>query len=318
LSDNLHPGDLVKARLRGVIPPLCTPLTSALDVDVGSLERLVDHLVDAGVDGLFALGSTGEAAFLPDAQRRTVLDVVVGRVAGQLPVIAGAIDTTTLRVAEHAAGAVAAGCDAVVVTAPFYARTHPSEVERHLRMLGERLPVPVFAYDIPVSTHTKLDADMLLTLAAEGLLAGVKDSSGDDAGLRFLTRERDRRGLDEFAVLTGSEVLVDVAMAVGADGVVPGLGNVDPAGYVRLVRHCRDGDWPAARREQERLIRLFDIVGVGDRARMGASAAGLGAFKAALHRLGVIDCPVTAPPQTPLSEAEIATIAEILTEVGLV
>jgi 4-hydroxy-tetrahydrodipicolinate synthase len=247
-----------------------------------------------------------------------VLDVIVGRVAGQLPVLAGAIDTTTLRVAEHAAAAVAAGCDAVVVTAPFYARTHALEIERHFRMLGERLPVPVFAYDIPVSAHAKLDADMLLTLAADGLLAGVKDSSGDDAGLRYLAHQRDRRDLGEFAVLTGSEVLVDVAMAVGADGVVPGLGNVDPAGYVRLVHLCRDGDWHAARTEQERLIRLFDIVSVGDRARMGASAAGLGAFKAALHRLGVIDCPVTAPPQTPLSEAEVATIAEVLVEVGLV
>jgi 4-hydroxy-tetrahydrodipicolinate synthase len=247
-----------------------------------------------------------------------VLDVVVGRVAGEVPVLAGAIDTTTLRVLEHAATAVAAGCDGVVVTAPFYARTHPLEVERHLRMLGERVPVPTFAYDIPVSVHSKLDPGVLLALAADGLIAGVKDSSGDDAGLRYLLRDRDRRGLDHFAVFTGSEVLVDVAVAVGADGVVPGLGNVDPAGYVRLVRMCRDGDWEAARAEQERLIRLFDIVGVGDRARMGASAAGLGAFKAALHRLGLIDCPVTAPPQTPLSESEIAAIADILLEVGLV
>jgi 4-hydroxy-tetrahydrodipicolinate synthase len=306
-----------QSRLGGVIPPVCTPFTPGLDIDTSSLERLVDHLVAGGVDGLFVLGSTGEVAYLSDAHRREVLDVVVGRVAGQLPVLAGVIDMTTARVAEHAAVAVAVGCDAVVVTAPFYTRTNPAEVERHFRLLGERLPVPVYAYDIPVSVYTKLDPEMLLALAADLLIAGVKDSSGDDAGLRTLTRQRERRDLDGFSVLTGSEVLVDVAMAMGADGVVPGLGNVDPAGYARLVRTCREGDWDAARTEQERLIRLFDIVSVGDRTRMGASSAGLGAFKAALHRLGLIDCPVTAPPQTPLSEAEVAAIGDILAEVGL-
>jgi 4-hydroxy-tetrahydrodipicolinate synthase len=306
-----------RSRLGGVIPPICTPFTPALDIDTKSLARLVDHLVAGGVDGVFALGSTGEVAYLSDAHRRQVLDVVVGRVAGQVPVLAGVIDTTTARVAEHAAAAVAAGCDAVVVTAPFYTRTHPAEIERHFRLLGEQLAVPVYAYDIPVSVHSKLEPEMLLALAADQLIVGVKDSSGDDASFRTLVRGRDDRALDHMSVLTGSEVLVDVAMAMGADGVVPGLGNVDPAGYARLVRSCRDGDWAAARTEQERLIRLFDIVNVGDRARMGASSAGLGAFKAALHRLGVIDCPVTAPPQTPLSESEVVAIADILSGAGL-
>ena len=175
----------------------------------------------------------------------------------------------------------------------------------------------MFAYDIPVSVYTKLEPDTLLSLAADGLVRGVKDSSGDVAGLRYLATQRDQRALDGFAVLTGSETLVDVAMAFGADGVVPGLGNVDPAGYARLDRLCREGQWDAARLEQERLIRLFEIVSVGDRARMGASSAGIGAFKAALHRLGVIAAPVTAPPQTPLSESEVASIDDILAAVGL-
>ena len=308
----------MKPRLCGVIPPVCTPLTNALDVDVPSLERLVDFLVAGGVDGLFVLGSTSEAAYLPDRHRRTVLEVVIGRLAGELPVLAGAIDMTTMRVAEHVASAAAIGCDGVVVTAPFYTRTHPAEVERHFRILGERFEVPVFAYDIPVSVYTKLDPDTLLSLAADGVVRGVKDSSGDVAGLRYLATQRDQRALDGFAVLTGSETLVDVAMAFGADGVVPGLGNVDPAGYARLHRLCRDGQWDAsAGFEQERLIRLFEIVSVGDRARMGASSAGIGAFKAALHRLGVIAEPVTAPPQTPLSESEVARIDDILAAVGL-
>ncbi|GAA1803829.1 dihydrodipicolinate synthase family protein [Actinomadura chokoriensis] len=303
--------------LTGVVPPVCTPLTPGLEVDVPSLERLVDHLVGAGVDGLFVLGSTSEVAFLPDAHRRTVLETVVKHVAGQVPVLGGAIDMTTLRVIEHARVAAEVGCDGVVATAPFYTRTHPAEIETHLREVAAAVPVPVYAYDLPVSVHSKLDGGMLLRLAAEGVLAGVKDSSGDDGAMRTLMlalRDADTSG---FSVLTGAELTVDAAFAMGVHGVVPGLGNVDPAGYVRLHRLCRDGRWAEARAEQERLLRLFDIVNAGAPARMGRGSSALGSFKTALHLLGVIDHPTTAPPQIPLDEAETAHVRSRLTAAGL-
>ncbi|MBD2895916.1 dihydrodipicolinate synthase family protein [Spirillospora sp. NPDC000708] len=303
--------------LTGVVPPVCTPLTPGLDVDAASLERLVDHLVGAGVDGLFVLGSTSEVAFLPDAHRRTVLETVVKHVAGQVPVLAGAIDMTTLRVIEHARAAAELGCDGVVATAPFYTRTHPAEIETHLRRVAAAVPVPVYAYDLPVSVHSKLDAAMLLRLADEGVLAGVKDSSGDEGGLRGLLVALRDAGTGGFSVLTGSELTVDSALAMGAHGVVPGLGNVDPDGYVRLYRLCREGRWDEARAEQERLLRLFDIVNAGAAARMGRGSSALGSFKAALHLRGVIDCPVTAPPQIQLDAAETGHVRRTLAAAGL-
>ncbi|WJV48792.1 dihydrodipicolinate synthase family protein [Streptomyces flavofungini] len=304
--------------LTGVVPPVCTPLTPDNEVDVASLERLVDHLIDGGVDGLFVLGSSSEAAYLPDGQRRTVVDRVVRYVGGQLPVLAGAIDMATLRVLDHVRAAADAGADGVVVTAPFYTRTHPAEITRHFRLVAERGALPVFAYDLPVSVHTKLDADLVLELAADGALAGLKDSSGDDGGLRrVVLGSRARAGLASFAVLTGSELTVDSALAMGADGVVPGLGNVDPHGYVRLYRYARAGDWERARAEQERLCALYRMVGVGDPLRMGASSAALGAFKAALHLRGIIDCPLTAAPQVPLSGAETEQVGKHLAAAGL-
>lgn len=299
-------------RLSGVVPPVCTPLTADLQVDVRSLERLVDFLVDGGVDGLFVLGSTSEVAFLPDGHRELVLRTVTERAAGRVPVIAGVIDMTTLRVVEHAEAAAKFGCDGIVATAPFYTRTHPAEIARHFRLLHEAVGLPIYAYDLPVSVHSKLDAAMLLELAAEGVLAGVKDSSGDEAGMRRLILERQRASLPGFSVLTGSELTVDTAMFMGADGVVPGLGNVDPHGFARVYRLCRSGDWAGARREQERLFELFDIVFAGDRSRMGTSSAALGAFKLALHLRGVIDCPVTAPPHIALDDREIAEIRSVL------
>ncbi|MFB7505052.1 dihydrodipicolinate synthase family protein [Streptomyces broussonetiae] len=303
------------APLTGVVPPVCTPLTPEREVDVPSLLRLVDHLVEAGVHGLFLLGSTSEAAFLTDRQRRQVVAAVVAHVGGRLPVIAGAIDMTTPRVLDHVAAVTAAGAQAVVVTAPFYARIHRAEIVRHYRLTAAASPVPVIAYDIPAAVHTKLPADLVLELAADGVLAGLKDSSGDLGAFReVVTGARPHPG---FSVLTGSEVFVDAALALGADGAVPGLANVDPHGYVRLYRLCRAGDWEGARGEQERLCALFGMVGVGDPARMGGSSSALGAFKAALHLRGIIDCPVTAEPQVPLSGEETRRAGKFLAAAGL-
>ncbi|MES4887707.1 dihydrodipicolinate synthase family protein [Streptomyces sp. NPDC096012] len=301
--------------LTGVVPPVCTPLTPEREVDVRSLLRLVDHLVEAGVHGLFLLGSTSEAAFLTDRQRTQVVQAVTGHVGGQLPVLAGAIDMTTPRVLDHVSAVTAAGAGAVVVTAPFYARTHRAEIVHHYRRIAAASPVPVIAYDIPVAVHTKLPADLVLGLAGDGVLSGIKDSSGDLAAFRELVVGA--RAHAGFSVLTGSELIADAALELGADGAVPGLANVDPHGYVRLYRQCRAGDRGAARAEQERLCVLFGITGVGDPARMGGGSSALGAFKAALHLRGIIDCPVTAEPQVPLSGDEVERIGKFLAAAGL-
>lgn len=303
--------------LGGVVPPVCTPLTTDLEVDAPSLERLVHFLLDGGVHGLFALGSTSEAALLPDRLRARVLDVVVSTVAGQVPVLGGAIDMTTLRVLDHVRALERAGVDGIVATAPFYVRTHPAEIEHHFRTIAGGTDLPLFAYDLPVSVHTKLDSELLLRLAEDGVLAGVKDSSGDDAALRSLLAKRRRRELPGFRVLTGSETTVDSVLRMGADGTVPGLGNVDPQGYVRLCAAARRGAWDDAAAEQERLLELAGLTGVGDSARIGASSSALGAFKAALHLRGVLDCPITAPPQLPLAESEVQRVKHYLTGAGL-
>ncbi|KUO22279.1 dihydrodipicolinate synthase family protein [Streptomyces dysideae] len=306
------------APLTGVIPPVCTPLTPEREVDVPSLLRLVDHLVAGGVHGLFVLGTSSEAAYLTDRQRRVVVESVTGHVAGQLPVLAGVIDMTTPRVLEHVAAVTSAGADGVVATAPFYTSTHPSEIARHYRLIAGASPVPVVAYDLPASVHTKLPADLVLDLAASGTLAGLKDSSGDLASFRGVVMgARARSDIAGFSVLTGSEVVTDASLALGADGAVPGLANVDPEGYVRLDALCRAGDWERARAEQERLCSLFGMVTVGDPTRMGGSSSALGAFKAALRLRGVIDCPVTAEPQVPLSPEEVERVGKYLAAAGL-
>ncbi|WP_259809000.1 dihydrodipicolinate synthase family protein [Aestuariimicrobium sp. p3-SID1156] len=304
--------------LRGVVPPVSTPFTPELSIDTSSLSRLVDHLLNGGVHGLFALGSTSEAAFLTDQHRDTVVATIVERAADRVPVVAGVIDMTTLLVVEHIRRAKDLGAQGIVATAPFYTRTHPVEIRRHYELIKEAAgDLPVYAYDLPVSVGTKLDAVEVLPLLEEGILAGVKDSSGSDAGLRALILGAQEKNLHDVSLLTGSELTVDGALLYGASGVVPGLGNVDPAGYVRLWEACQEGDYGRARAEQERLFRMFGLVNVAAGNRMGRGSSALGAFKAALKLLGLIDCALTAPPYVPLSNEEIAAIVPYLREAGL-
>ena len=298
----------------GVIPPLCTPLTEDGEVDTASLERLTGFLLGAGVHGLFVGGTTGEIAQLSDADRDAALRTVVDTAAGQVPVLAGAIDTGTRRVLDHARRAQALGADAVVVTAPFYVGIGEAEVRAHYETLHARLELPVVAYDIPSNVHYKLPPALLGELAQAKVIAAVKDSSGDLEGFQ---KVMDGAAGSGAACLTGSETLADLAMERGADGIVPGLGNVDPHGYVRLHEAARAGDLATAREEQRRLTALFGIIGVADRGRVGPVSAALGAFKAALAIRGVITCARTQDPLLPLTEDEARRVSALVESAGL-
>ncbi|MFD7988950.1 dihydrodipicolinate synthase family protein [Kitasatospora indigofera] len=302
-----------QATYTGVIPPVVTPLTADGEIDQTSLERLVGFLLEGGVSGLFALGSSSETAYLTEDRRSRVLEIIVGANAGQVPVIAGAIETTTDRVIERAEISRKLGADAVVATAPFYTRTHPTEIDRHFRLIARAVELPLFAYDVPVCVHSKLDTELVLGLAADGVLAGIKDSSGDDVGFRRLALGA--AALPGFSVLTGHEAIVDAMLLGDADGAVPGLANVDPLGYTRLVAAAGAGDWVTAKAEQDRLARLFEMVFVAQ--GTSGTAAGLGSFKTALMLRGVIATNVMSEPMRQLDQAETAAIGRLLDAAGL-
>ena len=215
----------------GVIPPVVIPLTEKKQLDLEAFERSINRMIDAGVDGLFFLGSSGEVAFLTDAQRYHVLQEAVAIVNHRVPVLAGVIDMETLRVVDQAKRAKGFGVDALVATAPFYALGGPKETERHFRAIREHTDLPLFAYDLPVCVHTKLDPTMLVRLGKDGVLQGVKDSSGDDVSFRWLVLENEDAG-HPLQLLTGHEVCVDGAYLAGADGSVPPISSAATyAGY---------------------------------------------------------------------------------------
>ncbi|HWE63549.1 MAG TPA: dihydrodipicolinate synthase family protein [Chloroflexota bacterium] len=299
----------------GIVPPVSTPMTEDYEVDTASLERLITFLIDEGVSGLFMLGSTSETAFLTNAQRVTVIETALRVAAGRVPVLAGIIDMTTARCIEHARAAQRAGVDALVLTAPFYMQPSQEEILEHFRAVHLAVDLPILAYDIPVAVHVKLPRQTIMQLAQEGVIIGVKDSSGNEGEFRALAMERKTN--PRFRVFTGSELLIDNAVYMGASGAVPGLSNVDPAGFVRLYRAARANDWETARSEQERIFRLFAIVRAATPGRMGGGSAAFGAFKTALMLRGVIATNVVGRPQLRLEGEEIDRVRHTLVEVGL-
>lgn len=301
------------SQIRGVIPPLAIPLKDG-ELDVASLERHINRLIAAGLHGLFVSGSTGEVAFSTTERRAQIQREVVRIVDGRVPLLVGVIDTETERVLDNIRAVEAVGGAAgVVATAPFYALGGETEIERHLRILAENTDLELWAYDIPVCVHTKLSPDLLLRLGRDGVLAGVKDSSGDDVSFRWLARANEAAGRP-LRLLTGHEVVVDGAYMSGADGSVPGLANVDPEGYVRQWQAYERCDWEAVRTEQDRLADLMRIVQVKGVQGFGA---GVGAFKTALHLLGVFDSSEMPRPVGALEGDNVEHVASVLRTVGL-
>lgn len=305
-------GATAALNLRGVIPPLCTPLTETGDVDLASLDRLVAHVLSAGVDGVFVLGSTGEGSELTDGQRRQVVAGAVAKVAGRVPVLAGVLEPSTARVIAIGTEFRDLGVDGIVATAPYYFHTSDQETEQHFRSIREQVGLPLIAYDIPVRVHVKLPLDVLVRLARDGVLTAVKDSSGDESLMQALidaTKE-----VDGFTVLTGSELLVCTQLSFGVQGNVPGLGNVDPEGFVRLYRAVTSGDEQGATREAARIAALAALESAAEQA---GTRTAIAAFKAALVLLGVIDSATMAPPAAALGAKEVTTVHRLLGKAGL-
>ena len=297
------------APLCGVIPPVITPLTLDGEVDVTSLERLVEFEISAGVHAIFALGTGGEGPYLTDDQRRTVLDTVTRVVNKRVPVLAGVSDIGTRKVLHNAEVSVEYPVDALVSTAPFYGTVTTPEIDSHFRAIHAAFDLPLYAYDIPGFVGVKLPGELTVALAHDGIIAGVKDTSGEEDGFRFVIEET--RDLPGFAVITGSDITGDAAIYQGAHGMIVGVANIDPQGFVKVYDAATVGDWDTARAEQERLHKLRLIAKIAAK-RISPFSATIGAFKAAQVQRGIIDTDLLQAPLQQLNGDERSAVHAVL------
>ena len=299
--------------LKGIVPPVVTPFDADGNVDEGSLGRLVEHLLAGGVHGLFLLGSSGEAASLDAGERAAVVRTAVRAVAGRVPVLVGVIDTSTRRIFEYVDMAKTLGADAVVAPATFYYRSNQAEIVELFRAVARRSALPVIAYNLPQIVNVSLEAATVAQLAREGTIRGIKDSSPDLIATREMMLAV--RGIPGFSALTGHELAVDVALAMGMAGAVPGLANVAPRPYVDMYDHVRAGRFDQARVLQERLIALYAIIRQGHSGQ-SYSAAALSGFKAALKILGVVATSRMHEPMQGLTADEEQRVKTIMQHTG--
>lgn len=302
------------SNLSGVIPPVVTPLDENKNFDKQSFANVINRLIDSGVDGLFILGSTGSVVFLTGEQCREVIKAAVEIVDGRVPILAGVIYPQTNGVIRNIKFCEELGVDGVVATAPFYALDDDTVVENHFRLLRESTKLPIFAYDLPVCVHKKLKPDMLIRLGCEGVLQGVKDSSGDDVSFRILLMKNEEAG-GPLRVFTGHEVVVDGALLAGADGVVPGLGNVDPKVYVDMYKASAEGRWNDVKILQDKAARLMEIVFRPK--KVEGFSSGVGGFVTALMLMDIIKTNNVCNPSIALEGQDVENVRSILIKEGL-
>lgn len=247
--------------LRGIIPPLVTPLKDRDELDIAGLERLVEHVLAGGVSGLFILGTTGEAPSLSYALRRELIQRVCEQVQQRVPVLVGITDTSfveSLALARHAAQH---GANAVVLSTPYYFPAGQTELTTYVEHLLAELPLPLVLYNMPGLTKVWFELPTLQKLAQHEQIIGLKDSSGDLDYFRHALTVREQR-LD-WSFMMGPEHLLADAVALGASGGVSGGANIFPRLFVDCYEAAKDNDAACLSQTQQAIERLQHIYAIG-------------------------------------------------------
>jgi 4-hydroxy-tetrahydrodipicolinate synthase len=247
------------AELKGIIPAMVTPLDDQENLDEVGLRRLVNYLIEAGVHGLFPVGSQGEFFALSPDEKRRVWEIVVEEAAGRVPVCAGTGAITTQQVMELNKLAERAGVDAVSVLTPYFIQPTETELYDHFVAVAEATSLPVLLYNNPGRTSVKLSVGLVARLGEHPNIVGIKDSSGD----LTLTIEMIRQTGDDFTVLMGRDSLIFAGLQHGIKGAIAATANVAPALVVEIYEAFQDGDLARALAAQEKLLPLRTAFGLG-------------------------------------------------------
>ena len=294
-------------KLQGVIVPLVTPLTQTREIDAESLRKTCRRLIDTGVAALFPLGSTGEFSSLTDSEKRLVLETVVDATAGDVPIVAGATETSTKRVVEACKVAADIGANAVAIAPPYYFKLDDSEMLRAFYLdVAEATQLPIIIYDNPGCTKVHILAPLVFELAQHDAFAGIKDSSRDF--VNFMKVVRRFHDDPEFSVFLGDERIADAGVIMGANGFVPSMGNLLPEEIVSLYNAASSRDLRQARRIQERILAVTEIYWAGE-----FTVAGL---KYAMSLLNMCEEWV-ARPALELNDDQKVKVRAILESTGL-
>ncbi|TQO39000.1 4-hydroxy-tetrahydrodipicolinate synthase [Arenibacter algicola] len=217
--------------LKGIIPPMVTPLNADGGLDEKGLEKLIEHLITGGVHGIFLLGTNGEAPSLSYELRKELITKACKYIRGRVPVLVGITDTSFSGSLDIAAHSKEAGADAVVVAPPYYLPISQEEMMDYLERLIPQLSLPVMMYNMPSCTKLHLSLETVKKAKELGAI-GIKDSSGDMS--YFYSLIEAFKETPEFSIIVGTEMFLPETILHGGHGAVAGGANFLPELFVDL------------------------------------------------------------------------------------
>jgi 4-hydroxy-tetrahydrodipicolinate synthase len=294
--------------LRGAFTALVTPFTRDGELDEAALRRLLERQIQAGIDGLVPVGTTGEAPTLSGDERDRVIQLTIEAVhghgaSGRIPVVAGTGSNDTRATIAATRRAAALGADAALVVAPYYNKPDQRMLEAHYRAIADEGGLPVVVYNVPGRTGVNISADTVLRLAEHERIIGLKEAAGDLEQVMTIVRDRPAG----FAVLSGDDSWTLALLGIGGDGVISVASNEVPAVMASLCAAADAGDWATARQLHQRYLPLM---------RLNFVSPNPVPVKAALAEMGLIE-DVLRQPLLPLAEPGRGRLLAALDELGL-
>ena len=275
-------------RIKGIIPPMVTPLKDEKELDMEGGVRLTEHIVSGGVGGLFILGTTGEAQSLSHSLRSEFVGLVCKQVAGRVPVLVGISDTSIEESVALADKAWECGAAGVVAAAPYYLAPSQQEMIEYFTELADRVKLPLYLYNMPSCVKVFLEVGTVVKLAGHPNIAGLKDSSANMTyfqKLLYLFRDKD------FALYMGPEEMTAAAVMAGADGGINGGANLCPELYTEMYEAARAHDTEKVNELQQKIMQIStELYGIG---KYGSSY--LKGLKCALAETGLFSGHIAWP-----------------------
>ena len=290
---------------KGILPAMVTPLTKDYKVNYTVLRKLIDFLIDGGVHGIFAIGTTGEFYALNNAEYQEILETTVDQVKGRVPVYAGANAIGSRESSALAKIAEKAGVTALSVLTPYFITVDQNELYNHFASIAGSTSLPIVLYDNAPKTHLGIKPATVEKLAKIPNIVGIKDSTGDLTNSAEIIHRT--KGM-EFHVMMGRDSLIHAGLAYGASGAVAATANVAPKLVSGLYNKYMSGDISGALEDQYKLVPL-------------RIAFNLGSFpvviKEALELIGIEAGPC-AMPTGPMKAEDREQLIKILKELKLI
>ena len=288
-------------KYHGVVVPMVTPVTKDGDIDVKAVERIINNFAANNVSALL-MGTTGEGNSVSVAQGVKMIEAAAKAAAGRITVYAGLAGNCVSEQMEAAKKFTAAGADVIAATLPSYYALTPEQMYQYYHNLAETLDIPLMLYNITITTHMSIPVDVIEKLSHHPNIVGLKDSENNLERMEELLRLVADR--DDFAYFCGCAANSAKALALGADGIVPSVGNYLPKMYADLFEAGVKGDTALAEKLQQETIEIGKINTEG--LTLGQSLAGL---KVIMQMVGLCDT-YMLPPLIELDENTVKRIQE--------